>query len=225
MTTRIERKPSVGDTAKIGETLIGGLACDDPNIRERRKALVAIGSREVTAALVAELTDPRDQVRWEAAKALTSLADPVAAPALAQTLEDDNPDIRWLAAEGLIAMRREGLLVLLSALLKRSSSIEFRHGAYHVLRHLTERKYAPLVAPVLAALVEPIAAISVPLAAYKALCAIKFGPAPHRRNQVEHRCEHALARVSFAKSELASMSQLGGLFGHATRAAANVLGY
>jgi magnesium transporter len=45
-----------------------------------------MGGHDVTRALVRELVDRRQQVRWEAAKALTAIADPLTAPGLMHAL-------------------------------------------------------------------------------------------------------------------------------------------
>src|SRR5688572_3859194 len=56
------------------DLLVTALEGNDPAVRQRaRESLVALHSREVTAALVLELVDPRAHVRWEAAKALSDL--------------------------------------------------------------------------------------------------------------------------------------------------------
>jgi HEAT repeat protein len=72
----------LGTTVDV-DSLVIDLASANPVTRQRgRESLVALGSNEVAAALVAELTDPREHVRWEAAKALTSLKAPVSAPCI-----------------------------------------------------------------------------------------------------------------------------------------------
>ena len=163
------------------DKLVAELANQDPVVRQlARESLVAHKSNEVTAALVAELTDPRDHVRWEAAKALTSLADPVSAPALVHALDDDSEDIRWLASEGLIAIGTKGWRAVLSALIKRASSVDFCQGAHHVLRACAQEGNADVIGPVLAALAESEPGVSVPPAAYNALWDLKVvaGPKP-----------------------------------------------
>jgi HEAT repeat protein len=169
-------QPAKRDNAEQVETLVSKLASESPVERQgARDFLVALRSNEVTAALVAELTDPRENVRWEAAKALVALADPVSAPALVHSLEDDSEDIRWLAAEGLIALGKKGLMSVLSALMKRSASVAFCEGAHHVLRACDRGRTAEIVAPVLAALSESEPGVSAPPAAYKALSDLKIG--------------------------------------------------
>jgi HEAT repeat protein len=161
------------ETNRLLEELKGS----DPVQRESaRQALVRLGTPEVTVALVGELLDPRQQVRWEAAKALGSLADPVSASALLEALDDNDEDVRWVAAEGLIALGRTGLLAALHGLTKHSRSNAFRKSAHHVLHELLKRGEVPgVIAPVLAALEEADSAISAPPAAYHALLALKVG--------------------------------------------------
>lgn len=159
------------------QRLVAELECNDPVQREvARLALVRIGTFEVTAALVAELLDPRQHVRWEAAKALGALRDPVSAPALLEALDDNDEDVRWVAAEGLIALGLQGLLAALHGLTKHAHSTAFRKSAHHVLRELRQREEFPaLIAPVLAALEESAPSLSAPPAAYHALMALKVG--------------------------------------------------
>lgn len=150
------------------ERLVAQLASDDAIQRmSARKSLVALRSSDVTAALVAELNDPREHVRWEAAHALVALADPVSAPALVQALEDES--VCWLAAEGLVALGSQGVMVVLNALIKGAPSTVLCEGAYHVLRACRDKRTVDIVAPVLFALSRSEPGISAPNAAYKAL--------------------------------------------------------
>jgi HEAT repeat protein len=158
------------------DTLAAALSSEDAIKRETaRDTLVAIGSNEVIAALVAELADPRDHVRWEAVKALSSLVDPVSTPALVNALDDDNPDVRWVAGEGLIALGRIGVLAVLHALTKRASSVTFRESASHVLHGCEQLGYARALEPVLAALADWEPGGAAPPAAYDALLVLKVG--------------------------------------------------
>src|SRR3954471_4680893 len=133
---------------------VASLGSNDPVTRElARHALVRVATPEVTVALVGELLDPRDHVRWEAAKALTALREPVTASALLEALDDNNPDIRWVAAEGLVAVGRPGLLATLHGLTKKSRAIGFYKAAHHVLHEFTRQGLASdTIAPVLKAL-------------------------------------------------------------------------
>lgn len=156
------------------DSLVADLANTNPVARQRaRESLVALGSHEVTAALVLELIDPRDHVRWEAAKALSALTDPVSAPAMVHALEDDNGDVRWLAADGLVALGKTGLMAVLSGLIKRASSTAFCRSAHHVLSGCSQEGNANTIAPVLVALTGPEPGVCVPPAAYDALMDLK----------------------------------------------------
>jgi HEAT repeat protein len=167
---------NLSDTKCSVDVLVGDLANTDPVVRQcARESLVALGSREVTAALVAELTDPREHVRWEAAKALSALKDPVSAPALVHALEDNDEDVRWLAAEGLIALGKTGSMAVLSGLIKRAGSTAFCRSAHHVLSGRSQEGSAKAIAPVLVALTGPEPGVFAPAAAYDALMDIKVG--------------------------------------------------
>ena len=156
--------------------MVADLASENPVVRlTARESLIDLRLSRVTTALVGELVDPREHVRWEAAKALSVLADPVSAPALVQALEDDSEGVRWLAAEGLIALGKRGLMAVLSALTKRASSTTFCRSAHHVLREFDRGHTAGIIAPVLVALVESQPGVSAPVAAYSALVSLKVG--------------------------------------------------
>jgi hypothetical protein len=152
------------------DSLVTDLENNDPVVRQRaRESLVALGSNEVTAALVAELTDPREHVRWEAAKALATFTDSVSAPALVHALDDDNEDVRWSAAEGLVALGKTGLMAVLSGLTKRAASTAFCQGAHHVLSGWSQEGDAKAITPVLVAPKGPEPGVCVGPAAYDAL--------------------------------------------------------
>ena len=159
------------------QSQIATLQSSDPVAREvARHALVRIGTFEVTTALVGELLDPRDQVRWEAAKALAELKDPVTAPALLEALDDDHSDVRWVASEGLIALGRPGLLAVLHGLTKKARSVGFCQAAHHVLHEFVRNGYeAANISPALTALEQAEPAVAAPPAAYQALMALKVG--------------------------------------------------
>jgi HEAT repeat protein len=145
------------DQATI-HALIATLSDEDGRVRQRaRWALVDIGESTVPP-LIEALADKRERVRWQAAKALSKIGSPVAGPALVRALEDKSFGVRWLAAEGLIALRREGLVPLLEALVSRSDSAWLREGAHHVLHTLSEEGLHAEASPVLAALedIEPV---------------------------------------------------------------------
>jgi HEAT repeat protein len=138
-------------------------------LREQaRGALVAIGQASV-GPLVKALSDPDEQVRWEAANALGCLRDRSAAPALVAALGDPRDGVRWLAAEGLIALRYEALESLLKALLQPRNVTLLGEASRHVLRVLSKRVGGTWLAPLVAAFknYEPEAAV--PTAAFAAL--------------------------------------------------------
>jgi HEAT repeat protein len=163
--------------------LIEELESTDPVQREAaRHSLVRSATPEVTVALVSELLDPRQHVRWEAAKALAGLRDPVSAPALLEALDDNDEDVRWVAAEGLIALGRTGLLAVLHGLTKHARSMGFRKSAHHVLHELQKQGESPgVIAPVLAEVEQPQSAVAAPPAAFHALMALKVGESSIKR--------------------------------------------
>ena len=57
---------------------------------------------------------------------------------LVYALDDEDDEVRWIAAEALIEIGLDGLLTVLSGLVKRSRSINFCRGAQHVLRDFTK---------------------------------------------------------------------------------------
>ena len=110
----------------------------DPNGSKRqhaREALIAIGTPAVHDLIVA-LSNPNDQVRWEAAKSLYDIRDIAAAPALVELLEDENIGVRWAASEALIDLGQAAVPPILEALWKRFDSVWLREGAHHVLHVL-----------------------------------------------------------------------------------------
>ncbi len=133
-----------------------------------RQRLVSIGG-SAAPALVRCLSDPRKQVRWEAAKALRGIADPIAAMALVNTLEDRDSGVRWLAAVALIALGRDALPPLFRALLMRPDSDHLRRGVRHVCRDLAQTDVGDIAKPVLQAFRHPEPESAVLLAAYAAL--------------------------------------------------------
>ena len=151
--------------------LILQLRTEDPVIRQSaREQLVARGGADVVRALVAETVSLDQQTRWEAAKALATIADPVAAPALMHALDDDDRDVQWVAGQGLVAMKGEGLSVVLSGLIRRATSLDFCKAAHHVLHDLRERGFdTDVVTPVLDALDSPEPQVTAPPAALAAL--------------------------------------------------------
>jgi HEAT repeat protein len=146
-------------------SLVADLSKKDGAVRERaRQSLVAIGAPAVTY-LVEALANRNELLRWEAAKALGEIGSPAAAPALVAALEDEVFDVRWLAAEGLIALRGEGLVPLLRALVERPDSLWLREGAHHVLHDVSRGRLEEVLRPVVAALDDIEPSVEVPFAA------------------------------------------------------------
>ncbi len=144
------------DQATI-QALIAALSDENGLARQRaRWALVDMGEPAV-APLIQALADKRERVRWQAAKALSKICSPAAGPALVRAVEDKSFGVRWLAAEGLIALRHQGLVPLLEALVDHSDSGWLREGAHHVLHTLAEEGLRDEVSPIVAALedIEP----------------------------------------------------------------------
>jgi HEAT repeat protein len=146
-------------------SLVAELSKKDGAVRERaRQQLVAIGAPAVTY-LVEALVNRNELLRWEAAKALGEIGNLAAAPALVAALEDEVFDVRWLAAEGLVALRGEGLVPLLSALVERPDSLWLREGAHHVLHDVSRGRLEEVLRPVVAALDDVEPSVEVPFAA------------------------------------------------------------
>lgn len=146
-------------------SLIASLAeSDGLDRQEGRKQLVSLGTAAVPS-LIECMTDPRQQVRWEAAKALETIADPSAAGTLVKALEDKDGDVRWLAAMGLVALGRKGLRPLLVALVQKPDSDRLRDGAHHVCHALRQTDLGELIDPLFVAINEPEPQMAVPGAA------------------------------------------------------------
>ncbi len=172
-----ERKKGPGSSRTFSstESLIADLRSRNGIVRHKaRGALVFIGKRAVPE-LIPLLSDPNDDVRWEAAKALSEIASPRGASDLVSALDDHNFGVRWLAAEGLIAIGQDALPPLLKSLTERSDSAWIREGAHHVLHDLADKdlRVKDLAAPVIAALegIEPEIGVVEP--AYAALDKLK----------------------------------------------------
>jgi hypothetical protein len=153
--------------------LIMTLSSDNDSVRkDARKSLVAIGSAAVPS-LIEALKQRDDNARRETVRALSEIEDPEAAPALIKALEDEEFDIRWLAAEGLIRLGLDGLKPLLKALIDHGGSPLLLDGAHHVIHYMAKGGLRKYLGPVLTSLegVEP--AVTAPLAAFRALEAMK----------------------------------------------------
>jgi HEAT repeat protein len=160
------------------DSLIANLGSNDGFVRQKaRIALIRMGETAVPS-LIKALGNRTEPTHWEAAKALSLISDPRSVQALVQALEDNEFGVRWLAAEGLITVGYCSLAPLLQALIDRPQSIRLREGAHHVLhdlvsRHLINQASSERVKPVLATLYDIEPAVEVPLAAHKALDALK----------------------------------------------------
>jgi len=121
------------------DTLITELRSKDGVQRKRaRNVLVNIGIPAVPF-LIDLLTDPSEQVRWEACKTLGSIVDFSAAVPLSEVLGDESMEIRWLAAKALIALKSAAVIPVLQALAKHFKSPHLRQGAHHVLNTLAKQ--------------------------------------------------------------------------------------
>ncbi|MFH1382192.1 MAG: HEAT repeat domain-containing protein [Chloroflexota bacterium] len=186
-----ERKDATpaSESELLIRSLLARLSSDDGEVRQKvRRSLVVMGE-VVIPHLIRRLTNRNVRVRWEAAKALGEIASPKAAPALVKALDDREFDIRWLAAEGLITMGVGGLEPLLRSLMRHSQSLWLRQGAHHILNHMTGRDseiehhivahpprkkdFQEILMPVVVALDGPAPLVEVPLAARRALDAIR----------------------------------------------------
>jgi CBS domain-containing protein len=156
------------------ESLVNEFNSEDGAARERaRRAVVRIGPPAV-AELVNLIGRSGVRARWEATRALCEIGDPAAVPALVGRLEGPDSGIRWMAADGLIGIGRPSIEPLLHALIERSDSVLLRDGARRALHGLAGRdNLQSILQPVIDAIdaVEP--AVVVPLAAYRALEAIR----------------------------------------------------
>ncbi len=153
------------------ESLITALKSRDRTTREQaRTDLVKLGSPAVEA-LVATLNNKHYWIRHEAARALGEIGDPAALPALIDALEDEEGEVRWQAGEALSRFRQDGAIAILNSLIARADSSWFRTGAHHVLQNIFYRiaGLQETLKPVLLALGEPQPALTVPVAASKAL--------------------------------------------------------
>lgn len=145
--------------------LISDLTCKDVyKCRRARQALVDMGDPAVPY-LVDALKSRKALVQWEAAKALGEIPGSPATEALVDAPANRAFDVRWLAAEGLVPRGREGLVVLMRALIDKSQLGWFREGAHLVLYDLSHKNLANEVKPVLEALQDVDSSVKVPLKA------------------------------------------------------------
>ena len=105
---------------------------------QARSAMIALG--EPAIDIFAELViHPEWIVRREAVKALAQMKNTVTAPILLYALEDEYASIRWVAAEGLIALGREGLIVLLKRLSSKKLTVNLSQVAHRVVKEISSR--------------------------------------------------------------------------------------
>ena len=152
------------------DELVAALGSKNAGERQAaREALIRIG-RPALPPLLNALAAKQQHLRWEAAKTLTGIAHPGAAAKLVDALADKDPDVRWVVAEALIALGRDALEPLLTALTTSEASQRIYRGAHHVLHDLAQRKpLRPLLLPVLKAYDHPEPELAIPNAAKKAL--------------------------------------------------------
>ncbi len=153
------------------ESLITALDSRDRATRDQaRTTLVKLGNPAVEA-LIATLNNKHYWTRHEAAHALGEIGDPAALPALINALEDEEGEVRWQAGEALSHFQQDGAIAVLHSLITRADSSWFRTGAHHVLQNLFYRisSLQETLKPVLLALGESQPALTIPVAASKAL--------------------------------------------------------
>ncbi|MCA9211494.1 MAG: HEAT repeat domain-containing protein [Planctomycetales bacterium] len=169
----------IAQTSTELKELVDQLSDSDPVTRQRaRTQLVAIGSQDVTRALLVELNDPRQRIRWESAKALDAIADPISAAGLVLHLDDPDDDVRWLAAEALAKLGESGLLATLTGAIRMSRSTHFCHAAHHAFKEFHKQHvHADVLQPVIKACDGLDPTVHLPLESYRALCIIRTGTA------------------------------------------------
>jgi HEAT repeat protein len=106
---------------------------------QARSAMIALGESAID--IFAELVmHPNWIVRREAVKALSQMKTNITAPVLIYALEDEYASIRWVAAEGLIALGKQGLLVLMQRLCSQKLSVNLSQVAHHVVKEISKRQ-------------------------------------------------------------------------------------
>lgn len=150
--------------------LIGRFESKDGSIRMHSREELVRRNESAVPNLIEALGHPSERVRWESAKTLRAICSPAAAAALVEALQDEVQAISWAAAEALVALGESAVRPLLLGLERHSSSVWFRHGAYHVLHTLARDGKLPAPATkVLHTLREIEPGVTVPFAAKKAL--------------------------------------------------------
>src|SRR3972149_5886709 len=156
------------------EILIADLTCDDIiKCQQARRELVSLGNAAV-APLGEALSHKKSWVRWEAAKALGQIGDKAAIRALVEALQDAEFDVRWQVAEALIRIGPKALEPLLVLLASRGAhSLTLRQAVHHILHDINQGAYRALLKPVMAAVEDNAPAVEAPVAARRALEAIR----------------------------------------------------
>ncbi|MGD1020946.1 MAG: HEAT repeat domain-containing protein [Verrucomicrobiia bacterium] len=170
-----EPSESVTSTGRIAALLVD-LGSDSAATRNRaHQELVSLRKAAVNP-LIGALRTSTEYGRGQAAKALGEIGDVSAAPALAKALADDKFDVRWLAARAVVALGRTGLSALMQALIERPDSTLLRESAHHVLHDEAHEKWNNQLVPVIQALEGSDPEAEAPVAAMKALQAIRNQP-------------------------------------------------
>jgi len=112
---------------------------DDPVVttvpRPASLQRVSADLRKKVAASIAQLSDPKDDVRWNAAMALAEIGAP-AAPAVVDALDTPDEQARWKAEAALRKMARVAIPCLVEAL--RDSRVGVRRSAAYLLGEMRE---------------------------------------------------------------------------------------
>lgn len=121
--------------------------------KQARETLVLVGEPALPH-LLALLSSPKKQLRWEAAKALQAMVQPEILDQLVKLLSDPDSDIRWLAASGLIALGPRSAVPVLQSLLGSPPPRGQKEMSHRVLWELSAENgvLAGIVAPVVQAL-------------------------------------------------------------------------
>ncbi len=153
------------------ESLLADLSDPRGDVRDEARRELAAHGQKAVAPLIGLLSSPEAHTRWEAAKALGEIRTKEAAAALASSLNDEHRDVRWVAAESLAGLGRDAIAPVLEELISHADSVGVRTGAAHVLSALVREE--KMVEIVLAALNGAAPIFDVPVAAYEVLRALR----------------------------------------------------
>jgi hypothetical protein len=155
------------------ESLMADLTCDNViRCQKARRTLVSMGP-EAVPSLMQALRSDKTWVRWEALTALSQIDDPQATMAQLDLLDSPDFDLRWIAAKGLIKRGRNIVIPLLEMLQNRDYSTALFESAHHILHDMWRGKLDAILHPVMAALEDMDPRVHVPIAARRALEAIR----------------------------------------------------